>query len=125
MRIGELARRCGVTVRAIRYYESLGLLTSRRGPNGYRIFDESAVSRVRNIRMLLDSGLDGASIAVVGHCLEDDLNGSEPCAAAVELYEQRLAAVDERVRRLTAVREQLARRVTELRGNTRKVRADA
>ncbi|WP_406474624.1 MerR family transcriptional regulator [Streptomyces platensis] len=119
MRIGELAQRCGTTVRAIRYYESLGLLESRRGPNGYRVFDDASVARVRNIRTLLDSGLDGASVAEVGHCLDDDLQGTEPCSAAVALYERRLAVVDERVRSLTEVRDQLARRLAELVGTPR------
>ncbi|WP_197319797.1 MerR family transcriptional regulator [Saccharomonospora sp. NB11] len=122
MRIGELARRCGVTVRAIRYYESLGLLESRRGPNGYRSFDDTAVARVRNIRTLLASGLDGASIAAVGHCL-DDLDGAPACEAAIDLHEQRLAVVTERLRELTAVRDQLARRLAELRGDARRIHA--
>ncbi|MEW9520447.1 MerR family transcriptional regulator [Streptomyces tubercidicus] len=119
MRIGELAQQCGVTVRAIRYYESLGLLESRRGSNGYRVFDDASVARVRNMRTLLDSGLDGASVAEVGHCLDGDLQGSAPCSDAIALYERRLAVVDERVRSLMEVRDQLARRLAELLGTAR------
>ena len=36
MRIGELARRAGVTTRTVRYYEGLGLLVSRREGGGHR-----------------------------------------------------------------------------------------
>ena len=36
MRIGELAERASVTVKAVRYYESLGLLKVERLSNGYR-----------------------------------------------------------------------------------------
>jgi DNA-binding transcriptional MerR regulator len=36
MRIGELARQAGVTAKAVRYYESLGLIAPRRLANGYR-----------------------------------------------------------------------------------------
>ena len=57
MRIGELARRTGTTPRLLRYYEEQGLITSARGANGYRDFDEACVDRVRQIRGLLDSGL--------------------------------------------------------------------
>jgi predicted site-specific integrase-resolvase len=44
MRIGELAERVGVTTKAIRYYERLGLLAPRRLANGYRSYDTKAMS---------------------------------------------------------------------------------
>lgn len=40
MRIGELARRTGVSVRALRYYEEQGLLVPARAANGYREYTE-------------------------------------------------------------------------------------
>ncbi|HEY8454664.1 MAG TPA: MerR family DNA-binding transcriptional regulator [Actinopolymorphaceae bacterium] len=57
MRIGELARRTGVSVRALRYYEEQGLLSADRSPNGYREYDESAVDRVDQIQLLYSAGL--------------------------------------------------------------------
>ena len=57
MRIGELAQRTGTTTRALRYYEQQGLVDSQRQHNGYRDYDQAAIMRVRNIRMLLDIGL--------------------------------------------------------------------
>ncbi|WP_328348054.1 MerR family transcriptional regulator [Micromonospora sp. NBC_00421] len=57
MRIGELARRCGVSPRSVRYYEQQRLITARRAANGYREYDELAAVRVRNIHELLESGL--------------------------------------------------------------------
>lgn len=116
MRIGQLAERAGVSVRAIRHYESLGLVESRRAHNGYREFEEATVDRVRNIRTLLQSGLDGASVAAVGHCLDRDLGSEEPCAAAIALYEERLAVVDAQATRLAGVRDELRKRLAELRG---------
>ena len=46
MHIGELARRAQVTVKAVRYYEHIGLLKPARGDNGYRSFDEDHVRAV-------------------------------------------------------------------------------
>ncbi|REF00858.1 MerR family transcriptional regulator [Thermomonospora umbrina] len=57
MKIGELSRRTGVPTRMLRYYEQQGLLDPGRADNGYRVYDERAVDRVRQIRGLLDSGL--------------------------------------------------------------------
>lgn len=52
MRIGEPARRAGVSTRALRYYEQRGLIRSRRSANGYREYDESDVRIVAEIRAL-------------------------------------------------------------------------
>ncbi|AXG80272.1 MerR family transcriptional regulator [Streptomyces paludis] len=57
MRIGELSRRTGVPTRMLRYYEEQDLLHPERAENGYRVYDETAVSRVQQLRGLLDSGL--------------------------------------------------------------------
>ena len=43
MRIGELAERAGTTTRALRYYESRGLLTAQRDNNGYRVYTEDGL----------------------------------------------------------------------------------
>ncbi|MEV7396564.1 MerR family DNA-binding transcriptional regulator [Aeromicrobium sp. NPDC092404] len=52
MRIGEVARQAGVTIKAVRYYESLGLVTAQRLGNGYRDYDERAVRLVREVHAL-------------------------------------------------------------------------
>jgi DNA-binding transcriptional MerR regulator len=57
MRIGELARCTGVSVRSLRYYEEEGLLAPARATNGYRDYAESTIGRVRNIQLLYAAGL--------------------------------------------------------------------
>jgi len=52
MRVGELARRTGTTVRALRYYEAAGLVVPRRLGNGYREYAPIAVRLVQQIREL-------------------------------------------------------------------------
>lgn len=50
MTIGELSRRTGVTIRALRHYDRIGLLKpSGVSPAGYRLYDESAVTRLHMI----------------------------------------------------------------------------
>ncbi|MFF2141537.1 MerR family transcriptional regulator [Kitasatospora sp. NPDC058190] len=65
MRIGELARRTGVTPRALRYYEEQGLLAPERRPSGYREYGERDVDTVHGIRTLLAAGLNSAVIAEI------------------------------------------------------------
>jgi DNA-binding transcriptional MerR regulator len=53
LRVGDLARLTGKTVRAIHLYEELGLLQpSRRSSGGFRLYDASVVERVRWIDLL-------------------------------------------------------------------------
>ncbi|MFD0274349.1 MerR family transcriptional regulator [Kitasatospora sp. NPDC127111] len=65
MRIGELARRTGVSTRALRYYEEQGLLSPERRPSGYREYGEGDVRTVHGIRTLLAAGLNSTVIAEI------------------------------------------------------------
>jgi DNA-binding transcriptional MerR regulator len=69
MRIGQLARRTGISERALRYYEERELLRPVRRPSGYREYRETDIRTVRNIRTLLAAGLNTATIAEVLPCL--------------------------------------------------------
>lgn len=74
LRIGELSAATGVSVRAIRYYESVGLVGARRSQGGWRAFDPSAVDRVILIQHLLAAGLKTDTIAELLPCLEAPLH---------------------------------------------------
>jgi MerR family transcriptional regulator, copper efflux regulator len=51
MRIGELARRAGVHIQTVRYYERRGVLGAPlRLPSGYRDYDEDAVGEIALVR---------------------------------------------------------------------------
>ncbi|MFN8622516.1 MAG: MerR family transcriptional regulator [Chloroflexota bacterium] len=58
MRISELARRAGIAPSAVRWYEQTGVLPgARRGPNGYRDYEESDLARLRLVVSLRRLGL--------------------------------------------------------------------
>lgn len=71
MRIGELATRSGVSVRALRYYEEQALLTSERSPGGQRHYPETAVDRIRLIQQLYAAGLTSRTILELMPCVID------------------------------------------------------
>src|ERR1700749_3462300 len=63
LRVGELARASGKTVRAIHHYEEVGLLRPHARSKGrYRLYDQAALHRVRWIGKLHDLGLSLAQI---------------------------------------------------------------
>ncbi|WP_207840034.1 MerR family transcriptional regulator [Williamsia soli] len=69
MRIGELAKMTGVAPRMLRYYEEQGLITPRRLDNGYRVYDDYLIDRVKKIRGLIDSGIPTRIVADILPCL--------------------------------------------------------
>lgn len=65
-RIGDLARRTGLTVKTIRYYSDRGIVTpAERSPAGYRLYDRDAVNRLNLVRTLRELGLDLTTIRQV------------------------------------------------------------
>ncbi|MEV0150840.1 MULTISPECIES: MerR family transcriptional regulator [unclassified Nonomuraea] len=115
MRIGELAQATGTTARALRHYEDEGLIASRRAPNGYRIYDEDVVVRVRNIRHLLAAGLTLADVRAFLPCLDGDVVAAPPSDRGIQIALDRLAVFDERIAVQIEARDRLAatlRRVT-------------
>jgi DNA-binding transcriptional MerR regulator len=69
MRIGELAERSGVSTRALRYYESQGLLTAQRSAADQRLYEEDAVDRVRFFQDMYAAGLTSKNIAALLPCI--------------------------------------------------------
>ena len=71
LRIQEVAPETGLTPRAIRYYEELGLLApAARSDGAYRLYDGEDLDRLRFIRGLRDDA--GFSLAEIGQLLEDE-----------------------------------------------------
>jgi DNA-binding transcriptional MerR regulator len=103
VRIGELASRSGVSVRALRYYEEQGLLTSLRSPAGQRVYPEPAADRVRLIQLLYSAGLSSRTILELLPCVESQVATPESAARLGAERER----IDAQIAELTAVRERL------------------
>ncbi|MEU8423249.1 MerR family transcriptional regulator [Micromonospora sp. NPDC048835] len=74
MRIGALATKTGVSVRALRYYEEQGLLTAARSSGGQRHYLDDATDRVYLIQMLYAAGLSSKSILDLLPCVDAKVN---------------------------------------------------
>ncbi|MET9395881.1 MerR family transcriptional regulator [Streptomyces sp. NPDC006624] len=68
IRIGEVARGAGVSVRAVRYYEQQGLLTAERSPSGQRLYRQDAIALVRFFQQMFAAGLTSRRIAELLPC---------------------------------------------------------
>ncbi|MFC4591324.1 MerR family transcriptional regulator [Sphaerisporangium corydalis] len=108
MRIGELARRAGVSTRALRYYEQQGLLPARRSSNGYRDYDEADLKLVSEIRSLLTVGFTLEDARPFVDCLRAGNEAGNACPESVEVYRRKLAEIDEQIRTLLGRRAEVA-----------------
>lgn len=127
-RIEEVAERTGFTKRTLRYYEEMGLITpAGRSEGNYRLYSEEDVARLRRIRRLKNVlGIPLSAIKRMAEVeetldgLRDELDGAlnarqrgERLTRASEEMQRQIAAIDERLTTLTAMRaeydERLAR----------------
>ncbi len=96
LRIREVAAETGLTARAIRYYEELGLLSpAARSDGAYRLYDASDLDRLRFIRGLRDDA--GFSLAEIALLLEDETlrrDARERFRATEDPLERRAIAED-------------------------------
>jgi MerR family transcriptional regulator, thiopeptide resistance regulator len=104
--VGELARRTGLSVRALRYYDEIGLLSpSRRTEGGHRLYTAEDIVRLQRIKSLRALGL---SLREIGEYLD----GTDvPPGRLIELHLARLKERIELQRRLCDRLEQVASRL--------------
>jgi MerR family copper efflux transcriptional regulator len=115
MRIGELARRAGVTTRTVRYYEGLGLLSSRREGSGHRQYEEQALRRLEKIDWLKGMGLTLEEIREVIPLYFGERTGTRGAKKMIALLERRLAETEERIEGLESHRDELRAAIGRLR----------
>ncbi|MBB4661967.1 MerR family transcriptional regulator [Conexibacter arvalis] len=89
--IGELARRTGLTVKAIRFYSDRGIVPpTDRTSAGYRLYDETALARLQLVRTLRELDVDLATIARV---LARELTLAEVAAAHADALDAQIRAL--------------------------------
>ncbi|MFB9653405.1 MerR family transcriptional regulator [Pseudarthrobacter sp. NPDC092184] len=106
MRISELAAASGVPATTLRYYESVGLLTAKRGSNGYRDYDIDALDQLSFIEAAKQLDLSLFEIVDLLTVIE-----AESCTQVREVLhprlQQRLLEVDKRLASLRLLRDRL------------------
>lgn len=113
MRIGELADQAGTTTRALRLYEEMGLLETRRSANGYRDYDERDVRLVREILNLRAVGFALDETRPFVECLRAGHATGDSCPDSIAVYRRKLAEVDGYLDRLNALRADITGKLAE------------
>ncbi len=102
---GELAGAVGVSTDTLRHYERKGVLPRPgRTANGYRRYPETALERVLMVRRALAVGFTLDELARI---LNERDRGGTPCRRVRALASEKLSDVEEQLKTLTALRDEL------------------
>ena len=106
MRIGELARRTGVRVETIRWYEKSGLLEKPpRNAGNYRDYDAPALARLSFIKRGRDLGF---SLDQITELMALTRNARADCERVDAIARQHLAEVERKIADLSSLRRELS-----------------
>jgi MerR family transcriptional regulator, copper efflux regulator len=107
LQIGQLAQRAGVSPKAIRYYEQVGLLPKpARSKGGYRLYTVDDEERLRFISTARRTGFTLGEIKEILRLRE---RGIAPCDYVREAIQRRRSEVDQRLSELRQLKRELGK----------------
>lgn len=102
---GNVARRVGVRPSALRYYETQGILRpAARRPNGYRIYSDDAVKVLSFVKRAQSLGI---TLSEIKPLLNLASQGEQRCSHVKQLARNQLREIEDKVRELHALRNEL------------------
>lgn len=102
MRIGELEKRSGASRHTLRYYESLGLISTTRSDNNYREYGPQTLDDLGFIQQAQSMGF---SLGEIGEILQARREQQLDCAQGAVLVAQKLDEVDRKIADLQQLRK--------------------
>ena len=105
MQIGEVAKRSGVGIETIRYYEREGLLHEpQRRPSGYRLYDAATLKRLEYICRAKELGF---TLSEIRELLELSFAANERQVQIRRRAEAKISAIEDKIRSLQNMRRLL------------------
>lgn len=105
MTVGELASQAQVTAESIRHYTDKGLLHPTRNPaNGYKMYSQKDIARVRFIRK---AKLLGFTLSEIGKILTHADKGKSPCPDVRDLVQLKIENNRRKMDELIALQERM------------------
>lgn len=102
--IGKLARRAGVGVETVRFYERKGLIKKPSVKEGFRKYSEEAVRRIRFIKRAQDLGF---TLKEINGLMALNANPRSTCSDVRSQTEAKMKEVEEKIRDLKRIKKSL------------------
>ncbi len=101
LKIGELSKRAGVTVRTIRYYEELGLITpTELSVGGFRLYSENDLNRILFLKRFKELGLSLEEIKTLILGSQPGETKSQRIDASYSMLENQLKKINDKITEL-------------------------
>ena len=108
IKVGDLSRRTGKTVRALHLYEELGLLSPPvRSKGGFRMYSSDGVKRIEWIQKLQDMGFSLTEIKAFLRVWEETATAPEAMSTVREIFTDKLRETRDTITRLTRLADEL------------------
>ena len=97
--VSAVSKNFGISTRMLRYYEQIGLIESQRKENySYRVYDETAVKRLRQIILL-------RKLRIPMKQIKDILDKQDVTPAIIEVFQRHVGELNEEISSLSAIRD--------------------
>ncbi|MEE3361240.1 MAG: Cu(I)-responsive transcriptional regulator [Pseudomonadota bacterium] len=116
MNIGDVATASGLPAKTIRYYEDIALVTPKREANGYRVFSENDLHKLRFLARARALGFAIEDCRTLLALYEDKGRSS---AEVKELSRKHLDEIDQKIAQLQSMRNTLSHLVEACAGDHR------
>ena len=106
LKIGQVAKQADVKIETIRYYENLRLLPQpkRHIESGYRLYDASAIVRLRFIKNAKELGF---SLKEITELFALKRNARSTCATVKKRTEKKIEEINHKIKALQKIKKSL------------------
>jgi len=111
LKIGKLAKLCGLSERTIRYYERLGIIKPMRTEGGTRLYRDSEVEVARIAQRMRDLDIPVEEIRKIATKRREFPTGDQSSTAMIEILENLVDELGERISKTLSLQEELIRTV--------------
>lgn len=106
LKIGDVAKKAGVSVHTIRYYEKEGLLDGPlRTAGGFRLYGQGTVERLLFIQKAKEFGLTLDEIKQITHCGDQGLGPC--CDLTVKIFNRKIEELEAKVKELNETKRKI------------------